>query len=471
MKTKIILGLAFLGLSWAFSAQAETEKPWKNGKLEVSENGRYLKNGDKPFFWMGNTSWLMPERLNRDEVEYFLDTERKNGYNVEQIQVVNSIPTYNVFGQSSFPDGFNFKNINRQGVYGYWDHLDYIIHTAENNGIYIGMVCIWGSNISGQRINVKQAEAYAAFLANRYKDVPNIIWIMGGDIPGNIHPEIYEAMAKTIRSIDKNHLMTFHPRGRTTSAKWFNDAEWLDFNMFQSGHRRYGQRNGDGDYTIQDNTEEDNWRYVDLSYSLKPVKPVLDGEPSYENIPQGLHDVTQPLWKDNDVRRYAYWSVFAGSCGHTYGHNAIMQMMRPGLLASYGCNEAWYDALKDPGYLQMKYLKQLMLMFPYFERVPDQSIISGQNGERYDRAIATRGNDYLLVYNYSGRPMDIDLTKISGAKKNVWWFNPSDGKMTYLGEYDNKVTNFVTDNAYMSASCDRVLIAVDADKNYINKNK
>jgi hypothetical protein len=25
------------------------------------------------------------------------------------------------------------------------------------------------------------------------------------------------------------------------------------------------------------------------------------------------------------VRRYAYWSVFAGSCGHTYGHNAIMQ--------------------------------------------------------------------------------------------------------------------------------------------------
>ena len=62
--------------------------------------------------------------------------------------------------------------------------------------------------------------------------------------------------------------------------------------------------------------------------------------------------------------------------------------------------------------------------------------------ERYDRAIATRGNDYLMVYNYTGRPMQIDLTKISGAKKNVWWYNTKNGKLTYIGEYDNKITTF-----------------------------
>ena len=88
--------------------------------------------------------------------------------------------------------------------------------------------------------------------------------------------------------------MTFHPRGRTTSAWWYNDREWMDFNMFQSGHRRYGQRKGDGDYTIKDNTEEDNWRYVDMSFEKKPLRPVIDGEPSYEDIPQGLHDFTKP---------------------------------------------------------------------------------------------------------------------------------------------------------------------------------
>lgn len=57
-----------------------------------------------------------------------------------------------------------------------------------------------------------------------------------------------------------------------------------------------------------------------------------------------------------------------------------------------------------------------MLTFPFFERVPDQSVIAGQNGERYDRAIATRGNDYLMN-NYTGRPMEVDFSKISGARR------------------------------------------------------
>ena len=112
------------------------------------------------------------------------------------------------------------------------------------------------------------------------------------------------------------------------------------------------------------------------------MKPVLDGEPSYEKIPQGLHDPNEPLWQDFDCRRYAYWSVFAGAFGHTYGHNDIMQFHRPGTGGAYGAHTPWYEALNDPGFNQMKYLKNLMLTFPVFERIPDQSIIVGKNGEK-----------------------------------------------------------------------------------------
>lgn len=134
-------------------------------------------------------------------------------------------------------------------------------------------------------------------------------------------------------------------------------------------------------------------------------------------IPKGLHDPCEERWQDYDVRRYAYWSVFAGSCGHTYGHNAIMQMLKPGYPTSYGISgseKTWYQALDDPGFNQMKHLKNLMLTMPYFERVPDQSIIVGRNGERYNRLLATRGKDYLMVYNYNCVPMKIDLGKVSG---------------------------------------------------------
>jgi hypothetical protein len=473
MKKRVICS-ALLMMAATFMMQAQKSgksvKPWSNGKLVVSEENRYLKHENgTPFFWQGETGWLLPERTDRDEASYYLSRCHEAGFNVVQVQVLNGVPSINKYGQYSMTDGYNFKNIDKKGVYGYWDHMDYIIKTAEKNGIYIGMVPIWGTPVSEGLMDAKQAEAYGKFLAERYKDSPNIIWIIGGDIRGDKKTEVWEALAKTIRSIDGNHMMTFHPRGRTTSAAWFNDAEWLDFNMFQSGHRRYGQRNGDGDYPIEENTEEDNWRFVEASQAKTPLKPVIDGEPVYEEIPQGLHNIKETLWKDYDIRRYAYWSVFAGSFGHTYGHNSIMQFARPGISVSYGASKPWWEAMEDPGFNQMKYLKNLMLTMPFFERVPDQSIIAGQNGERYDRAVATRGESYLMVYNYSGRPMQIDLTKISGAKKNVWWFNPKNGELEYVGEFDSKVTAFQHDSGYMSAN-DRVLIAVDSTKDYINKD-
>lgn len=213
--------------------------------------------------------------------------------------------------------------------------------------------------------------------------------------------------------------------------------------------------------------------YVDSTWAYKPMKPVLDDEPSYEDIPKGLHDPNEARWQDYDVRRYAYWAVFAGAFGHTYGHNAIMQFLKPGYPTSYGSagdEKTWYQALRDPGFSQMKYLKNLILSFPYFERIPDQSVIVGENGTKYNRLIATRGNDYLLVYNYNSVPMKLDLTKISGEKKNVWWFNAATGALYYIGEFDNKVTTFNQQRVGKDIN-DGVLIAVDASKDYLSKEQ
>ena len=464
MKQKLFLLLtAVLLLTTPMTAQ----KPWANGRLKVSENQRFLQfeNG-KPFFWLGETPWLMPERLNRDEVEFYLKTCHDAGYNMAQVQVLNDVPSYNIYG---VPSHDKSGKLLVSAPYSYWDHLDYIVDMAAQNDIYVGLVCIWGGLVKAGKMTVEQAKTYGTFLANRYKNRPNIIWMIGGDIQGDIKAEVWETLATTIKQIDKNHLMTYHPRGRYTSAKWWSKASWIDFHTFQSGHRRYGQRMDNKDYPIPDNTEEDNWMYVDSTWAYKPIKPVLDDEPIYEEIPQGLHDASEPLWKACDVRRFAYWSVFAGSCGHTYGHNAIMQFYRPGCQPSYHCKKSWTEALNDPGFHQMKYLKHLILAFPYFERVADQSIVE-DNGKQYERLAATRGNDYLLVYNYTSRDMKIDLRKISGDKKKVWWMNAGTGRLTWLGEYDNKVLTFRPHKTGVGIE-DGVLIAIDATKDYLKKEQ
>ncbi len=446
MKHTSILLLAALMLV-SCGQRDKTSYPWDNGRLQVDATGHFLQheNGE-PFFWLGETGWLLPERLNREDAEYYLEACRQAGYNVVQVQTVNGVPATNCYGQLSMPEGFDFSHIDCDSSYGYWDHMDYIVETAASKGIYIGMVCIWGGLVKKGLMSVEDAKAYGTFLGERYKDHPNIIWFIGGDIYGDVKTEEWETLARSIKAVDKNHLMTFHPFGRTLSAVWFHQADWLDFNMFQSGHRNYGlslKKERSRCELLPDSCEEDNWRYVEIARNYQPSKPVIDGEPSYEGIPYGLHDFTQPFWQDYEVRRYAYWSVFAGAFGHTYGNSAIMQMHPDGgKMGAYGCTKYWKDALKDPGFNQMQYLKKLILDFPYYDRVPDQSVILGENASHHKHLLACRGNDYILVYNYAAVPMSIDLSKIAGKVKKAWWYNPTNGVYTYIGEFSGDKADF-----------------------------
>lgn len=156
----------------------------------------------------------MPERLNRDEVAFYLKSCHDAGYNMAQVQVLNGVPSYNIYG---VPSHDKQGKLLTSVPYSYWDHLDYIVDVTAQNDIYIGMVCIWGGLVKAGKLSIEQAKTYGTFLANRYKDCPNIVWIIGGDIQGNIKPEVWETLATAIKSIDHNHLMTYHPRAMARS--------------------------------------------------------------------------------------------------------------------------------------------------------------------------------------------------------------------------------------------------------------
>lgn len=153
MKTFKLIPFLLLLLTMAMpaSAQKKTQKtyiPWNNGKLMVSEEGRYLKHENgTPFFWLGETGWLLPQRLNRDEAEYYLEQCKQRGYNVIQVQTLNNVPSINTYGQYSMTDGYNFKNINQKrrirllGPHGL--HYPYSCpeRTLYRYGLYLGQSC------------------------------------------------------------------------------------------------------------------------------------------------------------------------------------------------------------------------------------------------------------------------------------------------------------------------------------------
>lgn len=437
LKIKYLYALC---ISFMFTAQSGFSQSKNLPKLKVSKNQHYFVTEDgKPFFWLGDTGWLAFGKLDRDGIVKYLQDRKEKGFNVVQVMVLHNINAVNVYGDKALinedvskPITTPGNNFNNKEEYDYWDHIDYTLDVAQKNGIYVAMVPVWGTNVSkGDKVNKEQATQYAKFLADRYKNRTNVIWLNGGDTYGDKFQDIWNAIGNTLKTNNPDQLVTFHPFGRTDSSENYHNASWLDFNMFQSGHRRYDQD------TLPNSFKEDNYKFVQRDLTLKPTKPTLDGEPSYEGIPHGLHDTLQPLWKDSDVRRYGYWSVFAGGAGYTYGHNAVMQMFRKGDNPAYGNKILWNDAINAPGAGQMVYIKKLMLDFPYLERVPDQSLVANQ-GEKYDYLVATRGNKYAMIYTYTGRKIAVNMGKIAGRKVTASWYNPRNGQRIKIRTVANK---------------------------------
>ncbi|HOZ96888.1 MAG TPA: glycoside hydrolase family 140 protein [Niabella sp.] len=423
---RILLYFLFAVVTTTMNAQS---LPW----LQVSANKHYFQtqNG-KPFFWLGDTGWLLFVKCNREEVLNYLDARKQQGFNVVQVMVLHTLVVKNVYGHFALKEGDVSKPLITSGnsfenktEYDYWDHVDYVIDEAAKRGIYIALVPVWGSAVKSSTITTNQIRKYAEFLANRFKHQSNIIWLNGGDIRGDDHEAIWKTLGATLKEKDPRHLVTYHPRGRYSSTDWFHDAAWLDFNMFQSGHRNYAQ---DTSSNEKHRFGEDNWRYVQQAWNLNPTKPVLDGEPSYENIPQGLHDSLQPRWTSADLRRYAYWSVFAGAAGFTYGENAIMQFNKMGNDgANYGVFSNWTETLFAPGAKQMIFLKNLMLRYDYFSRKPAQELIVANEQKRYNYILATKGKNYAMAYSYTGRTFKVNTNLLGFDWKKAFWYNPKEG--------------------------------------------
>ncbi|SHF65864.1 Putative collagen-binding domain of a collagenase [Caldanaerobius fijiensis DSM 17918] len=157
------------------------------------------------------------------------------------------------------------------------------------------------------------------------------------------------------------------------------------------------------------------------------------GEPNYEDHPVGFN-ANNEYFDEADVRRAAYWAVFSGACGHTYGNHNIWSM---NTTSEPYFPMTWKEALFRPGASQLKYLKSLIESRPFFERIPAQDILEeNYTGAHHMRA--TRGERYAFIYSPSGLKIKARSGILNGTKVLAQWYNPRTGEFSRIGEYENK---------------------------------
>lgn len=416
-------------------------------KLRISDNGRFLIRADgSPFFWLGDTAWNLFHKLSRSDAEAYLKTRAEQKFNVIQVAALaepDGVRTGNHYGRRPLKcngDGhFDPGLSDTDEGYSYWDHVDHVIRTASTLGLYVAFLPTWGDKFNqlsgkGPEIFTKDnAYVYGSWLGQRYKNDDNVIWVLGGDRPlqNRRHFDIIEGLANGLKDGGEGTcLMTFHPKGSASSSYHLHEENWLDFNMVQSGH-------GDG--------ERDNYRLIEEDYTRSPIKPVLDAEPCYEDFPRGFQS-ERGYFDDADVRKAAYYAVFAGAFGHTYGHQSVWAMS-DGMYDSFEMKGQgsffimdWKTALDRPGARQMRHLKKLMesLDSP-LDRVPDQELIA-DNWKGSNYMAATRGETYALIYCPSGLYVRVVMGRIAGSQVMASWYRPATGEWFGIGMFNNQGT-------------------------------
>jgi hypothetical protein len=273
----------------------------------------------------------------------------------------------------------------------------------------------------------ENAYQYGKFLGTRYKNEWNIVWILGGDRDPEEEQdyEIVRSLAKGIRDAGAKQLMSYHPMGNSNSSQFFHADEWLGFNMFQSGHHA---------------THSFNFEFNQKNRSLLPVKPTIDGEPKYEDIPVNFNTSAGQYFDEKDVREAAFWSVLSGACGHTFGNNNVWQFYGNNEKPKIGARRNWKAALDMPGAFQMGYLKILFEKYKWHKMVPCTGIIANYNpqGPEYIVASVSDERKFAFIYSPYGKTIMANLNYLNGASILDKWFNPRDGEIQIIGQTFDK---------------------------------
>jgi hypothetical protein len=459
---KLFLLIALIGMT--IMEGRSQEIPWEgisvdfgHGKLQVSENKRFIVFQDgTPFFYLGDTGWELFHRLNKNETERYLENRRAKGFTVIQAVVLAELDGLNVpnaEGNRPLTDNDPLKPDEA-----YFAHVDWVIKNAADKGLFIGLLPTWGDKVDRKWgigpviFNKENAYKYGQWIGRRYKSFPNIIWINGGDRDGGGNNKvIWDALAEGIKSVDNNHLMTYHPFGGHSSSEWFQESSWLDFNMAQTGH---GQRS----YAIFKTV-------IVRDYNLNPVKPCFDGEPRYEDHPVGGKPEVLGWFDDSDIRQAMYWNLFSGGFGQTYGCHPIWQFLDQGRKPTGLARHTWIEDLDLGGACDLIHARRLIESRPFISRFPDQSLIVPSYFPETDFVVATRGEGYAFVYFPTGWSAEIILDKIGAATISAFWFDPRKGEAKMIGEMPGRgIRKFSPPSG--GRGNDWILVLDDASKHF-----
>lgn len=387
--------------------------------LKVSSNGRYLVDQtNTPVLLVGESAYSLISQLSSADVSVYLANRSEKGFNFLWVTLIDGLfctnPPANLNGDQPFSSTV-FTTPNET----YFAHADAVITACANVGMTVLLSPLYLGNPSNQGWGTQVAAAstgdmasWGTFCGNRYKNSPNIVWLIGGDIDPTSVASKVTAFVNALIAADPNHVVTAHnTRGQMAVDPW-SGAAWLTCNTT---------------YSTYLNTVSQ----AQSAYTYSTRMPFFQVEAYYENE----HSVTKL-----GLRSQMYWTVLSGGCGHVFGNDPMWGFSYSGIssFADGGTDLVWQDNLDTLGAFGMGHAGDILSRRPWWNLIPDSSNTVATSGfgtlgtSNYVTTARAPDGTSAISYLPTTGGITFDMTKFS-APVFARWYDPTNGASQMIG--------------------------------------
>ncbi|WP_297975553.1 DUF4038 domain-containing protein [uncultured Amaricoccus sp.] len=426
--------------------------------LRWSPDHRYLVDqGGVPFPILGRTSWNVT-RLSPEDYRGYVDDTVARGYNAIEIWMPihdpsHQPPQYAGNGAAPFLRSLDGSSWNGRTDYSdvsaqapdlsspneaFWSYVDDLLSYCESRGVlvfafpaYVGFQGgEWGWMQEMVANGPDRTQAFGSWIAERYRDRRNLVWMVGGDMgtgegpkgPNLFSPEqtlVEAALIRGLKSVPDQASVLY-------SAEWASESIATDQTSFGHEMTLNGAYSWTGDVATHSRR----------AYAREPAMPAFLLEEPYDEEGRDGNRVNPHAVQP--VRRFLWWGWLSSIGGFIAG-NGYVWLFEDDHFWTWR-NERWQDHLDTPGTRDVANLNRFVRSHPWHELVPSglggmrELIVSGGGlPEAADYVAAAAAPDGSLLVAYvppaHAGAIGVDMTAMRGAS-SAEWFDPTAG--TYV---------------------------------------
>lgn len=389
------------------------------------EGRRFLDQHGNPILIRGDSPWSAFTRMTTEEWFTWCTHRSDLGFNAAIVSLVGSEANGGPSNTGATFDGIlpfiggDVTNPNPD----YWERIDLFLQIAEDQGITVFLYVIDGWTVLGScvfdGVSTTDCQAFGTWLAERYVNYSNIVWMFGGDFSGWTTANNQMAAALTgIRStgdVRPASCQMIYQRSWTTQYPFWVDK--VDFNFVYS-------------YPVQYDAVYAAWN----DSSLPPL--FMEGYYSGEND-----------GSPSTLRRQAAWALTQGSPGHFIG------------TSDWGFDSGWESRLGTYGEDGVARLHNAIMEAPWWRMRPSRTLLLSGSGtpldasaigqdrevefdpsnSTYATAAVSQDGSIAFVYLPTQRAITLNLEEL-GVDPQGTWINLTSGTETTASTLSSSIT-------------------------------